>query len=291
MEFFTGLEKQKSWNLYGSKRCRTTKATLSKRGRQHQTWPQIILQSHSDKTSIILARTQPCRPMEQIEGKKQTTQPLQWLQNHIREKQPLKMVLATLDIHTQKCELDPCFSSYVKIIPKWTRSKSPEPLRLQEEHWGKALQDTNGARPFRVSPRSSRSQCELKNGIARSKRDSSQPSGTSTRVKKQPAEWEKSIWQGMNHRDLQRTATELNNNPTNNPGSKQAMNWTDSWKEEKCKWAVSLWTASSARREMHTRAVLRSQLSPVRRGWHRGKERQQMLCGFRERGTFVLYCW
>ena len=63
MEFFTELEKNSE--IY----MEAKDAEQPKQwGRQHQARPQIILQSHSDKTSMVLAQTQTYRPMEQIEG-------------------------------------------------------------------------------------------------------------------------------------------------------------------------------------------------------------------------------
>lgn len=104
----------------------------------------------------------------------------------------------------------------------------------------------------------------VKNGIAWSKRDSSQP-------REQSPEWRSSLrngsnpFDGMNHRNMQRTARELNINPTNNPGSKQATRWTDIWKRtEATGQLMEDYSAPSAMREMHTRAMLRSQLSPAR---------------------------
>jgi hypothetical protein len=110
----------KDWKIYNKIHLVTQKTTNSQGNteqkeqcwRYHNTWLQTILQSHSNKNSIVLAQKQIWRPVQQNRGPRyESTQicpPYFWqrCQKHTMEKrQPLQqMLLGKVIICLQKTE-------------------------------------------------------------------------------------------------------------------------------------------------------------------------------------------
>jgi hypothetical protein len=103
--------------------------------RYHNTWLQTILQSHSNKNSMVLAEKQIWRPVEQNRGPRyeptmlcppyfcKGAKNIWWRLNSLFNKCCWEKWLSAC----RKLKLDPCLSSCTSIISKWIKNLNIRP--------------------------------------------------------------------------------------------------------------------------------------------------------------------
>jgi hypothetical protein len=126
--------------------------------RYHSTWLQTILQTNSNKNSMVLAQRQTWRLVEQNrEPRYESTQlypPHFWQrwQKYIMEKDSFfnKCCWENWLSICKKLKLDPCLSPYTSINSKWIKDISiwPETLKLLQEGTGNTLEQIGIGKDF-----------------------------------------------------------------------------------------------------------------------------------------------
>jgi hypothetical protein len=151
MTFITDTEKSTLMFIWKHKRLQIDKAVLSKKSntKYHNTLLQTILQSHSNKNSMVLAQKQTWRQVEPIEYPDMNpceytylifdkgAKNIRWRKDSLFNKWWWENWISTC----RKLKIYPCLSPCASINSKWIKDLNvkPETLKLVQERAGNTL--------------------------------------------------------------------------------------------------------------------------------------------------------